>query len=80
MLQTLPCVGLQVTMTRCNFSGFRRVLAVLPGSQARFKDCVVDVAIPGSYGGPGTHNLVVGADHSVCSPPQVASQSPTIRC
>jgi hypothetical protein len=57
------CLALemQVTVTRCKFSGFRRILDVYPGSQARFKDCVVDVAIQGSYGGGAKDNFVVGA-------------------
>jgi hypothetical protein len=52
---------LQVTLTRCKFSGFRRVLDVQPGSQGRMERCVVDVAIPGSYGGGPHDNLAVGA-------------------
>jgi hypothetical protein len=70
-LLILPHVGLQVTMGNCKFSGFRRVLVVDPGSQAHFKDFVVDVTIPGSYGGAGMHNLVVGASLFVCVPPKV---------
>jgi hypothetical protein len=54
----LACV-LQVTVNNCKFSGFRRVLAVCSGSKGCLKDCVVDVAIQGSYGGPGIHNLAV---------------------
>jgi hypothetical protein len=54
-------LGLQVTVERCKFSGFRRILDVFPGSQARFKDCVVDVAIAGSIGDGPNDNLAVGA-------------------
>jgi hypothetical protein len=53
-------------MTNCKFSGFRRILYVDPGSQARFKECVVDVAIPGSLGDGPKDNLVVGACSFAC--------------
>jgi hypothetical protein len=57
---------MKVTMTNCKISGFRQVLSVGPGSQARLKDCVVDVAIPGSYGGAGEHPKVVSVALLLC--------------
>jgi hypothetical protein len=50
---------MKVAMTKCKISGFKQVLTVESGGQACLTDCVVDVAIPGSYGGVGKQEIVV---------------------